>query len=173
MILWKQPTVAKIYEALGALADGRVKRVSPTSANVVSSSGDKTYTVEWGDDFSWITSNDNASFWQGYLGYPIIAVLLLEGKIGYNKIVSEALKGIPWKELNTRHKNNYDQTIAEVLEEARSKGQNCAEITRECERIQAELKTVKIAKPPQGRKPPVASKGRPLNSKEKAQGDLF
>src|ERR1035441_7523817 len=85
MNIWHQPPIAKVYEALGAIADGRVTLVSPTSAQVGSSSGDKSYTVEWAKEFSWVTSNDNASHWQGYLGYPIIAVLFLQGKIAYDK----------------------------------------------------------------------------------------
>ena len=122
MSIWHQPPIAKVYEALGAIADGCVTLVSPTSAQVGSSSGDKSYTVEWAEAFSWVTSNDNASHWQGYLGYPIIAVLFLQGKIAYEKAVSDALKGVPWKKINTRYKNNYDKTINEVLEQASAQG---------------------------------------------------
>lgn len=174
MSVWHQPPIAKVYEALGSIADGRVTLASPTSAQVVSSSGDKSYTVEWADDFSWMKSNDNASFWQGYLGYPIVAVLLLRGKISYDKTVSEALKGVPWKRINTRNKNNYDKTINEVLEQAEKQGVSRDEIVKECERIHAELKNFKIEKPAQGRKAPPEDKhsARPL-SKQQSQGNLF
>lgn len=145
--VWKQPPLAKIYEALGAIADGRVILVSPISATVASSSGDKKYTVEWAEDFSWMGSNDNASFWQGYLGYPMIAVLLTKGRIPYVREVSQALMGIPWKVINTKYKNNYDQTINEVLEQIETLGGSRTEVVLECERIQGELAKMSIMKP--------------------------
>jgi len=60
-----QPPVAKVYEALSAVGDGRVKLTGDTSAQVVSSGGDKTYTVKWSPDGGEITSDDNATRWQG------------------------------------------------------------------------------------------------------------
>ena len=80
---WKQPPQAKIYEAFSALADGRVRLAGPGAAAVVSSNGDKTYTVEWAEVGGGltVTANDNASYWQGYAGYPIIAALLLLGRL--------------------------------------------------------------------------------------------
>jgi hypothetical protein len=172
MIIWKQPPIAKVYEALGAIADGRVITASPTSAQVVSSSGDKSYSVEWAEDFSWITSNDNASYWQGYFGYPIIAVLLLQGKISYDKSISETLKGIPWKKVNTRYKNDYDKSINEVLEQASAKGRPRDAIVKECERVHTELKNFKIEKPKQVRKPPPAGK-ESISTPQESQANLF
>jgi hypothetical protein len=74
MSTWKSPPKAKVYEALSAVADGRVTLMGGEKAEVVSSDGTKTYHVEWSPDSNQITSNDNASYWQGYMGYPIIAV---------------------------------------------------------------------------------------------------
>ena len=82
MSTWKSPPKAKVYEALSAVADGRVTLMGGEKAEVVSSDGTKTYHVEWSPDSNQITSNDNASYWQGYLGYPIIAVLDGFGKTG-------------------------------------------------------------------------------------------
>ncbi|MGH7917413.1 MAG: hypothetical protein ACREQE_08080, partial [Candidatus Binataceae bacterium] len=65
---WKMPPIAKVYEALGALSDGRVQIESATHARVTSSAGDKVYEVESTTDGRTISSNDNASYWQGYLG---------------------------------------------------------------------------------------------------------
>ena len=45
-------------------------------ATVVSSDESKTYEVETSADGREIASNDNASYWQGYVGYPAIAVLI-------------------------------------------------------------------------------------------------
>jgi len=173
MKTWHEPPIAKIYEALGAVADGRVTLTSTTSAKVGSSSGDKSYTVEWAADFSWITSNDNASFWQGYLGYPIIAVLLLKGKIAFSKETSEALKGVPWKQINTRHKNDYDKAIKEVLGEISTRGVSPQAIIKECERIHDEVKELKLEKPARERKrPPVSKEPTNLSNQEK-QGSLL
>ena len=77
MAPWKLPPRAKVFEAFTAVADGRVRLTGPGSATVTSSGGDKTYDVEWSDDGRMVTANDNASYWQGYLGYPILAVLLV------------------------------------------------------------------------------------------------
>ena len=51
-----------------------------TRWEVVSSDGTKKYRVEISADGREISSNDNASYWQGYLGYPAIAVLMARGK---------------------------------------------------------------------------------------------
>ncbi len=47
---WKVPPKAKIYEALTAVADGRVKLTGGETAEVLSSDGTKTYIVEWSAD---------------------------------------------------------------------------------------------------------------------------
>jgi hypothetical protein len=64
-----------------------------------------------------ISSNDNASYWQGYAGYPIIAVLLATGAIEYDAKVAEPLAGVPWKQINERFKRNYDRAVEAVLQD--------------------------------------------------------
>ena len=93
MSTWKSPPKAKIYEALSAVAGGRVTLMGGEKAEVVSSDGTKTYHVEWSPDLNQITSNDNASYWQGYMGYPIIAVLMVLGKLEYRTEVADFLAG--------------------------------------------------------------------------------
>ena len=73
--VWKMPPIEKIPEAYSAVADGRVQ-MQEYSAGVTSSDGAKTYRVTWNDDEAY-ASDDNGSKWQGYSGYPILAVLLL------------------------------------------------------------------------------------------------
>ena len=68
----KFPPIEKILEAYTAIAEGHVK-LENDQALVTSSNEAKTYTVTFHDNT--YTSNDNASYWQGYLGYPGIAVL--------------------------------------------------------------------------------------------------
>lgn len=74
----------KIYEAYSALADERVK-LEEDKASVSSSDGKKTYTIRWRDNV--YVSDDNATYWQGYPGYPVIAVMMLKGELPYDKEV--------------------------------------------------------------------------------------
>lgn len=115
MTAWDMPPIAKVYEALSAVADGRVMIKGETSAEVLSSERDKTYTVKWSADGRSITSNDNATRWQGYLGYPIIAVLLQTGRIPYDAVAAGALAGVPWHALNKQYKRDYDAAVDHVL----------------------------------------------------------
>ena len=136
MTHWKLPPPAKVYEAFSALADGRVRIEEPGRATVRSSAGDRTYTVAWTGDLEAVTSNDNASYWQGYLGYPIVAVLIAEGKAHADEAVTRALAGIPWKELNASFKRDYAAAVAHVLEELRHAGRTAgasfARLTASC-----------------------------------------
>jgi hypothetical protein len=113
---WELPPIAKVYEALSAVADGRVTLTGETSAQVISSARDETYTVKWSaGDFRQITSNDNASRWQGYTGYPIIAALLVLKQLDYQPEIAAALADVPWNALNKQYKRDYDAAIEHVL----------------------------------------------------------
>jgi len=107
---WKNPPKIKIYEALGALADGRIREEDGES-RCYSSSGNKYYIVEYDESRAAIMANDNGSYWRGYLGYPAIAHLMQIGKLDYNKKIAEALKSFAWKDINTKNKNDFDKTL--------------------------------------------------------------
>ena len=107
---WKHPPIIKIYEALGTVADGRVK-IDQNKAKVFSSSGNKYYDVVFDKESRAIMSNDNGSYWRGYLGYPSIAYLMSVGEISYSNDVGNILKEIPWKNLNQDFKNDFDKTL--------------------------------------------------------------
>lgn len=109
MSIWKLPPLIKVYEALGSVADGRIK-IEGSSAKVSSSSLGKVYTVKYDSSTRSIMCNDNGSYWQDYMGYPAIAYLLLSGIIPYSITQSELLKGIKWKDLNMKYKNDWDRT---------------------------------------------------------------
>jgi hypothetical protein len=115
---WKMPPPIKVYEAIGAIGDGRVRAIDDADApggwDVASSDGAKTYRVELSADGRAISSNDNASYWQGYLGYPAIAVLMARGTLHASAEATRALAGIAWKEINRRFKNDYSRTTAEI-----------------------------------------------------------
>ncbi|HVN90064.1 MAG TPA: hypothetical protein VMT61_09645 [Candidatus Binataceae bacterium] len=134
---WKMPPLIKVYEALGAIADGRVRILDDVRAEVGSSEGNKTYTVELNGKE--VAANDNASYWQGYLGYPAIAVMIARGMLDAYPKAIEALGGIAWKELNRRYRNDYAKTIAEVDDGLRASGIEPDEIKRSCESVLALL----------------------------------
>ena len=112
---WKLPPRIKVYEALGSIADGRVRQVSESDYSVVSSDGTRQYHVVVRPDNLHIESDDNGSKYRGYLGYPAIAVLMLRGVLPYDPKVAEELRGIPWRQLNERF-GRYDLTEKWVLE---------------------------------------------------------
>jgi hypothetical protein len=132
---WKMPPIIKVYEALGAIGDGRVRIEDSRRALVTSSDGVKTYEVEVSEDGREISSNDNASYWQGYLGYPAIAVLLARGFYRPPANVTDALAGIPWKTLNRKFKNDYAKTLAEVDKELEQSGHDPDAVRSEAEAV--------------------------------------
>jgi len=154
---WKMPPAIKIYEALGAIGDGRVHLEDAHRALVESSAGDKTYQVELSEDGREISSNDSGSYWQGYLGYPAIAVLLMRGLYRPPANVIDALAGIPWKEINRRNKNDYDKTLAEVNQTVEASGHDPDAIVSEVESV---LEALRKFGPMRGkrRRPPSESK---------------
>jgi hypothetical protein len=145
---WKLPPPAKIYEALSAIADGRVTFVSDTSAQVVSSSRDRTYTVKWNADLTQITSNDNASHWQGYLGYPIVAVLLASGRLELNRDIALHLAGVPWKIVNRQFRNDYDRAVESVVLDLKDKDVDVQAIRDEVQKIMVGLSRLDLEKLP-------------------------
>ncbi|MBN1636813.1 MAG: hypothetical protein JW920_09880 [Deltaproteobacteria bacterium] len=152
---WKLPPKAKIYEALSAVADGRVAlSIDDNQAGVTSSSGTKTYNVMWNDDISAITSNDNASYWHGYLGYPILAALMVQKKLQYDKKVAELMAGINWKQVNRQHHNNYDKAVAHVLKSLEEKGADAGSIRQEVDRIFAQIEHLGLQKLSRIKRPP-------------------
>jgi len=138
--VWKMPPLAKIYEAIGAIGDSRVWLQDGRSAAVISSDRSKTYRVEISQDGREISSNDNASYWQGYLGYPAIAVMLLRGLYPVREEVVWALRGVPWKELNQKFRNDYDRTIEQVMVSAKERGVDPGIIAAEVDAVMLALR---------------------------------
>jgi hypothetical protein len=150
---WDHPPIIKIYEALGSVADGRLK-ISGNSAKVYSSSGNKYYDVVYDPGLAAIAVNDNASFYKGYLGYPAVAYLLTAGVLTYQPHAAELLKGIAWKDINVRFKNDFNKTLEYILNQLAAKDR--AELEKEAQKIDIQLKVLKLkklgeqARPPEG-----------------------
>ncbi len=111
---WKQPPIIKIYEALGAAADGRIE-ISGNTAKVYSSSGNKFYDVSYDPFTQSIMANDNGSYWKGYLGYPAIAFLMKIEVLSFDEEIASLLKDIAWKDINQKFKNDFDKTLEYIL----------------------------------------------------------
>lgn len=142
------PPKAKIYEALSAVADGRVQLTGTNQAEVISSTGERRYTVRWSDDLKSFSSNDNASHWQGYAGYPIVAVLLVLGKIDFDAGKTKLLAGVPWKRINDKFKRDYEKAVDLVLEEVAAKGGDRAAIVTQAESIFRQLAALRLKRKP-------------------------
>jgi len=101
------PPRIKILEALGAIADERIRVLDEKNAEVVSSDGSRKYHVYVDINNGIVSSNDNGTRYRGYIGYPIIAFLMLKKMLPFDKDIAEALKGIQWKKLNEKYKRYF------------------------------------------------------------------
>ncbi len=110
------PPIIKIYEALGAIADQRIELIQGlfVEAKVYSSSREKFYTVTYDPANNAIMLNDNGSYRKGYLGYPGIAILLLQWDLPLNKEYTTLLKDIPRKDINTKNNNDFEKTQKQI-----------------------------------------------------------
>lgn len=147
----KMPPIEKIHEAYSSIADNRVV-IGNDTAKVTSSNYAKEYTVTWEDGI--YTSNDNASYWGGYAGYPIIAVLMLQGKIKLNRSIVKYFKEINWTELNARHKANYAKAVSEIMDELKANGIDCDAITKEINEVYKQIELLNITCKRSSIKPP-------------------
>jgi len=115
------PPRIKVLEALGAVADGRVRVLSRSEGRVKSSTGERIYTVRFRKDLNAIRSDDSGSVCRGYLGYPAIAFLMKIGELPYDERLGGALRGIPWRRLNEQYKR-YSLVLEEVFSIAQRRG---------------------------------------------------
>ncbi len=134
----KMPPIQKILEAYTAIVDKHVE-LKNNEALVTSSNGAKTYTVSCEDNI--YHSNDNATYWQGYAGYPIIAVLMLQGKIPFDQKLADNFASVNWNEVNAKFKRNYAKAASEVIKEKRLDEK---EVMAELEKVYRALKDLPI-----------------------------
>jgi len=107
MKLLKLPPRIKILEALGCIADGRITILNENHAIVKSSEGTRSYNVYIDLNNNIVYSDDNGTKIKEYIGYPIIALLMIKGVVPFNEEIAKALSKIPWRELNEKYKNYY------------------------------------------------------------------
>ncbi len=141
----RPPPRIKILEALGAIADKRVECLDREcrAARVVSSEGDRVYRVYVDVEGGVAYSDDNGTRLRGYIGYPIIAVLMLRGIVPFDERIAEALKGIPWRRLNETFKR-YALVEREVKKIAAERGVSPSEIDAFVDKAYSVVKRLRI-----------------------------
>jgi len=152
--LWSLPPLTKVIEAYGCLGDNRIV-ISDDSAKVYSSSRGKYYTVNYDSKENTISSNDNVSFYVGYMGYPVVAFLMKKGLVKYKPEFTEALAGFAWKDVNQTNNNNFAKTNEMALEMSEKRGYQRSEIEADAKSVLAQIKKIKLLKaksirPPKG-----------------------
>lgn len=147
----KMPPIEKIHEAYSAIADNRIV-IGNDSAKVTSSNYTKEYIVTWKDGI--YTSNDNASYWGGYAGYPIIAVMMLQGKLKLNRSIVEYFKGINWTELNSKYKANYKKAVSEIMDGLKASGIDCDSIIKNVNEVYHQIELLNASCKRSSVKPP-------------------
>lgn len=137
----KLPPVEKIYEAYSAIADGRVTMFEEYAV-VASSNRKKEYIVMW--DKEVYAANDNATYWQGYPGYPVIAVLMLQGKLPLDEDAAAVFSKVNWTQLNAETKRDYAKSVALVFEKRGCNPEEESRVRAEAERAFEALKNLAI-----------------------------
>ncbi|MEB3780204.1 MAG: hypothetical protein GSR85_08245 [Desulfurococcales archaeon] len=117
------PPDIKVLEAAGALGDNRVRIIesnAKTVAEVTSSDGSRTYRtaiIIKNGNVIVAYSDDNGTRFRGYIGYPIIALLMIKNLLPRDTRLENALRGVKWKQLNQKFKR-YQLTKEYVLKRA-------------------------------------------------------
>lgn len=104
------PPRIKFLEAISAVAGGRIKALSDERFKVVSSDETRVYIVwvrQVGDNIWQVCSTDNGTVHRGYVGYPIIAALIMKRALPYDEELARSLAKVPWRILNEKYKRYY------------------------------------------------------------------
>ncbi|MGC8557903.1 MAG: hypothetical protein ACP5NC_02770 [Nitrososphaeria archaeon] len=111
------PPRIKVLEAVSALASGRVKRIDG-GFKVRASLGNREYTVILSGESAY--SDDNGTVHRQYIGYPIIAVMIMEGNIPDFPELGRVISDVPWAKLNAvmRSYKKVEKHVKEVASRA-------------------------------------------------------
>lgn len=154
-MIWTKPHISKVYEALTAIADLRIKIDGPNKAKCYSSSKGKYYEIEYNPTTGEIMSNDNTAYYTGSVSYPMIAYLMLTSKIKYKKSLSPTLKGIYWKDINQKFKNDYDKAIEFVLNKLKTKSIDIESLKKGIQDIYDEVSRLELHYSGTRKSPPI------------------
>ncbi len=154
----RQPPRIKVLEAAAAVADGRVERLGEHTFLVHSSDGSRLYRVYVDPERGVAYSDDNGTRYRGYVGYPILAALMVQGVLPYDERIGEALRGIPWRRLNEQYRR-YALVEAEAKRVAAKRGVGPGEIDRYVELVMERLRGLRLRQLPQPPLELAAAKG--------------
>lgn len=152
----KLPPVEKVYEAWTAIEDGRAQLEDDGSRCVVTSSdGAKRYTVirEETPDGVVYKSNDSATYWQGYAGYPVICMLMLEKRVPLDLRVAGWFAGVNWNQVNAEHKGDYAAAVAAVEQERDLKKERVDHAAKDAQKVLEALSGLDVRVARNGAKP--------------------
>lgn len=124
-----------IHEALSAIADERLELIDENNAKCTSTSKGKFYTIKYDPATESIMSDDNMAYYRDEVSYPMVALLLSRGNINYDHEILQYLKGIKWKDINRKNKNDYMKSVNEVLSNLDEKDVNTEVIKTEVNKI--------------------------------------
>ena len=113
---------------------------------MTSSDGAKTYLVVWDREKTAFGANDNASYWVGYMGYPIIAALMSLDVLLVNHKLADWLAGVNWNQLNKTYKKDYDAAVEYVLDQIARRSGPRDGIKEHAEALFAGLKDLNIGR---------------------------
>ncbi|MCS6788164.1 MAG: hypothetical protein NZ733_02595, partial [Aigarchaeota archaeon] len=74
------------------------------------------------------SSDDNGTVFRNYVGYPIIAYLMVRGVLPYDERIAEPLKDVRWRTLNERLKS-YRLVEREIAGLLKSRGVEWSEVS--------------------------------------------
>ncbi len=141
----RMPPRIKILEAAGAVADGRIMKLDDKTFKVVSSEGDRIYTVYVDLEKGEACSTDNGTTYRNYVGYPIISSLFVLGKLPYDAEIGRSLAKIDWRHLNETLKN-YALVEERVKEIAKGRGIAPELIDKYVDEVYTRLRKMKLIK---------------------------
>jgi len=144
-VLLAVPPRVKVLEALGAVAGGRIKVLDDRNCLVDASEGTRTYKVYVDIEKKIANSDDNGTFYRNYIGYPIIAFLMVKGLLSYDPAIATPLAEIKWRTLNERYKSYWkvETLIKKMLAE---KGVKPEDVDRFVSKVLDELAALGLRK---------------------------
>ena len=131
---WKKPHISRVYEALTALADGRIELVG-NGARCFSKSGEKVFDIKYDPNIGSIMSNDNVAYFAHSISYPMIGYLLLSGRVQFDRKLLELLPNIYWEDIFQKYKNDYDKSLKFVMIELKNNGDDVDYISGEVRKV--------------------------------------
>jgi hypothetical protein len=155
-LYWKTPPVEKVYEAITAVLDQRIliDLGKPNQGRCYSSSGNKYYDIEFDPQKEAITANDNSAYYVGILSYPMVAYLMVRGIVTFKPERLLALKGVVWKDINQKYKNDYAKAVEVVLNNLERQGSDIEGIKQEVRLLYDQLTQLNMKKLGRSQKPP-------------------